>query len=66
MTRTTCPNCGHEYEMDTPTASDMGRKGGAATSDAKRKSSADNLARARAEGKKGGRPKGSKNKKEDV
>lgn len=65
MTRTTCPNCGHEYEIP-PTASEIGKKGGSATSDAKRKSSADNLARARAEGKKGGRPKGSKNKKEDV
>lgn len=38
--------------------STIGKKGGSSTSDKKRKSSADNLARARAEGKKGGYPKG--------
>jgi hypothetical protein len=61
--KTTCPKCGHEYEIP-PTASEIGKKGGSATTDAKRKASADNLARARAEGK-GGRPKGSKNKKKE-
>ena len=43
----------------------IGKKGGAVSSDAKKKSSADNLAKARAAGKKGGRPKGSKNSKKD-
>jgi len=35
----------------------LGRKGGSSTSEKKRKASADNLAAARAEGKKGGRPR---------
>ena len=55
MTKIKCPNCGQEIETE-PTASEMGKKGGSSTSDAKKKSSADNLARARA-GKKGGRPR---------
>lgn len=56
MTKITCPNCGTEIETE-PTASEMGKKGGSAKTPAKKKSSADNLAKARAEGKKGGRPR---------
>lgn len=58
MTKIKCPNCGTEIEI-TPedAAATLGEKGGSATSEAKKKSSADNLAKARAEGKKGGRPR---------
>lgn len=47
----------NENELLAMSASALGKKGGSSTSDAKKKSSADNLARARAEGKKGGRPR---------
>ena len=60
----TCPHCGQEIEIDPElAASALGKKGGSVTSDAKKKSSADNLAKARAEGKKGGWPKGTPRKK---
>jgi hypothetical protein len=50
-----CPNCGHEIEV--PTASDMGKIGGASKSKAKQKAAREN-------GKKGGRPKKQINKME--
>lgn len=54
----TCPDCGKVIELDVvkAAASLMGKSGGSSTSEAKKKSSAEN-------GRKyGGRPKGSKNK----
>jgi len=46
-----CPHCKKEFKLkDSIAASALGKKGGASTSEAKSKSSAEN-------GKKGGRPK---------
>jgi len=46
-----CPHCKKEFKLkESAAASALGKKGGASTSEAKSKSSAEN-------GKKGGRPK---------
>ena len=54
----TCPDCGKVIELDVvkTAASLMGKSGGSSTSEAKKKSSAENGRMF------GGRPKGSKNK----
>ena len=59
----TCPVCNSEIEIDA--AAELGKRGGSSTSDRKRQSSRENFQKAIAAGKKGGRPKGSKNKKKE-
>jgi hypothetical protein len=58
-------NEGLPFDVSSLVASSLGKKGGSTKSDAKKKSSAENLANARAEGKIGGWPKGKPRKAQD-
>ena len=53
------------FDISSIAASSLGKKGGISKSDAKKKSSAENLANARAGGKIGGWPKGKPRKAKD-